>query len=107
MSADRSNRALLLLSGIGIGAALMYFIDPDRGTRRRHVLRDKANSAARSLADDARDAVQNARNHGQGVVAEARRRLREEQVTGEQLVARIRAELGHHVERARAIEVVA
>jgi osmotically-inducible protein OsmY len=42
-----------------------------------------------------------------GASAELRNRLGDEDVTDEQLVARVRSELGHHVERARAIEVVA
>ncbi len=35
------NRQLSLLGGIGLGAALMYMVDPDRGKRRRALVRDK------------------------------------------------------------------
>lgn len=96
-----------LLTGIGIGAALMYFLDPDRGTGRRHRVADQAASAARDAQDRLRDLAVHARNRGTGTVAEVRGRLREEEVTDEQLVARVRAELGHHVESVRPIEVVA
>ena len=35
--------------GAGIGAGLMYWFDPDRGQRRRSVVRDKARRRIRSL----------------------------------------------------------
>ena len=48
-----SNRkpAAALLGGIGIGAALMYLLDPDRGRRRRALVRDKAVHFARVSGD--------------------------------------------------------
>jgi hypothetical protein len=33
---------LAILSGLGIGAVLMYFFDPQGGNRRRSLVRDKA-----------------------------------------------------------------
>jgi hypothetical protein len=35
----------MLLGGSGIGAGLMYALDPERGGRRRGIVRDKAVSA--------------------------------------------------------------
>ena len=65
------NSALMLLVGMGLGAALMYVLDPERGRRRRALLRDKmiaaTNDANRALGKTARDL----RNRAQGVVAEA------------------------------------
>jgi len=40
-NASGSNSALLLLCGIGFGAALMYLLDPAQGGKRRSLLRDK------------------------------------------------------------------
>ena len=40
-NASGSNSALLLLCGIGFGAALMYLLDPAQGGKRRLLLRDK------------------------------------------------------------------
>jgi osmotically-inducible protein OsmY len=34
----------------GIGAALAYFLDPDQGKRRRHVLRDRIGGTVRGIA---------------------------------------------------------
>lgn len=105
--AARSDRSVPFLAGIATGAALMYFFDADRGTRRRHMLAAQLGSSFRSVRRDARDAVVDVRNRAKGFVAETRGRLRDERVDGDQLVARVRAELGRHVEQARAIEVVA
>lgn len=101
------NRTLTLLAGIGIGAALLYFLDPQQGTRRRALLRDKAAKALRIGGREAREHGEDLRNRAAGTVAELGGRLDDAPVTDEQLVARVRSELGHHVERARAIEVVA
>ena len=64
---------LRLLFGLGAGAALMYFLDPDRGRRRRAVVRDKAVG----LSDDARDrisgAAQDLSNRATGMLHEARK----------------------------------
>lgn len=107
MSSNRPNVSLTLLAGLGIGAAVMYLLDPDRGTRRRHIAADRARRAARLGGRETREAVENAKNHVIGKATEARNRMTEETVDDGQLVERVRAELGHHVEHARAIEVVA
>lgn len=102
-----ANSRLALLAGIGIGAALMFFLDPDRGTRRRHLLADKARRGLRVTGRELHDAAENAKNHTRGKVIELQHRLSEDQVDDTRLVERVRAELGHQVERARAIEVTA
>jgi hypothetical protein len=38
---------------VGIGAALMYFFDPDSGRRRRERLREQCTSAARKFQGSA------------------------------------------------------
>ena len=68
-------KGLLLLGGIGIGAGLMYMLDPDKGRRRRALVRDQltsaSNSASKALGRTSRDLS----NRAQGAVAEARKRL--------------------------------
>lgn len=96
-----------LLAGIGIGAALMYFLDADRGTRRRHVLADKARRGLRVTGRELHDAAENAKNHTRGKVIELTHRFSDDEIDDGRLVERVRAELGHQVERARAIEVTA
>jgi hypothetical protein len=60
-----------LLCGVAAGAALMYFFDPDRGRRRRALLRDKAVGMSNDLGEAATGAARDLRNRAQGVVAEA------------------------------------
>ena len=92
---------------LGIGAAIMYFLDPNSGDRRRHVAYDKARKALRIGGRELHDAAENAKNHAVGAVAEVRARINAEAPDDAQLIGRVRAELGHHVERVRNIEVVA
>jgi len=111
MNSRTPNHVLNLVTGIGIGAGLMYFLDPDRGSRRRHLAWDRAGSAARNGSGQLRKAGENARNHVLGAVAEVRGRVRElvpgDHGSDEVLVERVRAELGHAVKHAGAIEVTA
>ena len=70
----RNNEAFLMfLAGLGTGAALMYFMDPDRGGRRRALVMDKAVS----LTNDAREAFeapsQDLSNRAYGLYAETRK----------------------------------
>jgi BON domain len=102
-----NNSGLALLGGIGIGAALMYFFDPDRGRRRRALLRDKLVSCTNQTEMYAGKAARDLRNRAQGLVAELGNNFRSEEVTDEQLVARVRAELGRHAVHQRALEITA
>lgn len=103
---DRPTNAMTLLAGIGIGAALMYFIDPVGGGRRRAVARDKATSAVHSAGRGLKGRGEDLRNRARGAAAELRN-VTDDHPDDDQLVARVRSELGHHVEHARAIEVAA
>jgi hypothetical protein len=60
-----------LLCGMAAGAALMYFLDPDRGGRRRALLRDKVVGLSNDIGDAATGAARDLRNRAQGIVAEA------------------------------------
>lgn len=64
------NKAIGVVGGLGIGAALMYLFDPDQGNRRRALIRDKAigfnNKAQRVLGARARDL----RNRAKGLLHE-------------------------------------
>jgi osmotically-inducible protein OsmY len=102
-----SGNSSRLLAGIAIGAGLAWLFDSDRGAGRRAKLRDKAASFLRSLAWDAQAKAQDVRNRAQGALAERRAGSEEESVGSDQLVARVRAALGHQVDRVRPIEVTA
>ena len=101
------NRGLTLLGGIGIGAALMYVLDPDRGRRRRALTRDKLTRTAHKLGDGLGKASRDLRNRAQGLVAETRLRFAAEEVPDETLVARVRSALGRYPVHQRALEITA
>jgi hypothetical protein len=50
------NRTTALLTGAGLGAGLMYFLDPNRGRQRRAHIRDKMIRFSHEI-QDARDTV--------------------------------------------------
>jgi hypothetical protein len=74
-SSGNWNSAVLFLGGVGIGALLMYMLDPDRGRRRRALVRDKVVSLSsrtgRAISGTARDLS----NRAQGLVIETGKAL--------------------------------
>lgn len=101
------NRTWLTMMGAGIGASVMYYLDPNLGRRRRALARDKVahgvNQASRGLDVAGRDVA----NRARGLAAQARSRLRDEPVADEVLVERVRARIGRLVSHPGAIEVAA
>ena len=65
------NRQLTLIGGGGLGASLMYLLDPERGGRRRALLRDKLVSAASQTPDCVGTTARDLGNRARGLVAEA------------------------------------
>ena len=102
----RGTNRLALLLGLGLGAALMFILDPDRGPRRRALVRDKSVKLLRRGGREIHDRGEDIGNRIAGAAAETRGRLKDAP-TDYQLEERVRAELGHHVEHAKAIDVVA
>jgi len=95
------------LVGVGLGAALMYLFDPDRGRRRRAMIRDKVDSAASKTADYAGKMKRDLSNRAYGIVAETKSLFREKEVPDDVLVDRVRSKLGRYPVHAGAIEVSA
>ncbi|HEY7326044.1 MAG TPA: YtxH domain-containing protein [Gemmataceae bacterium] len=63
------NRTIALLTGAGLGASMMFFLDPRRGKQRRAQVRDKMIRLSHQ-AQDARDTiVRDARNRISGLAA--------------------------------------
>lgn len=92
-----------LMSGLGVGATLMYFLDPDRGVRRRALVRDKLVHGVNVAGDAAGTALRDSANRARGVAAEARSRLRRNGVDDRVIEARVRAALGRIVSHPGAI----
>ena len=88
------NKGVAVVGSLGLGAALMYFFDPDRGKRRRALVRDKVDAAAHKAADKAEKMGRDVRNRAYGMVVETKSLLRREEVGDDVLVQRVRARLG-------------
>ena len=87
--------ALAILGGIGIGAAIMYFMDPDRGRRRRALVRDKAQHLASRVPEAVGTTQRDLANRARGLAAQARGRFADEGATDDDVViARVRSALG-------------
>jgi hypothetical protein len=97
------NRALL--SGMAIGAALTLAFDPDRGARRRALLRDKVVRGSRRTADAADATLRDVQNRARGIAAATRGRLHGEEVDDARLLERVRAKLGRVCSHPHAIDV--
>lgn len=93
------------IAGALAGAGLMYLLDPDRGARRRALVRDRAVRARHRLAEGAEATGRDLRNRAAGTAAELRSRLRRETAGDEVLHERVRAALGRVVAHPGAVAV--
>lgn len=94
-----------LLSSAALGAALMYFLDPNRGRRRRALVRDQFVHAGRLLRDARRVTAVDIANRSNGLWAESVRWFRERHVSDRELAERVRAKLGRVVSHPHALDV--
>jgi len=99
------NNKTAIVGAVGLGAALMYFLDPDRGKRRRALVRDKVEAAGNKASDYAEKMGRDIRNRAYGMVAETKALFQHEEVTDEVLADRVRAKLGRYHVHTGAIEV--
>jgi len=60
----------LSIVAVGLGAGLMYFFDPDQGTRRRHIARDRLGGAKNKAVRTAEREAAYVGGQVQGVVKE-------------------------------------
>ncbi|MEI2416536.1 BON domain-containing protein [Orrella sp. JC864] len=93
------------LVALAVGAAAMYYLDPQMGRRRRALLCDKFDA----LCHDACHAMQakgkDAAHRVKGMVAQAGSSMASEPVDDERLAERIRSQLGRLVSTPGAVDV--
>lgn len=106
---EHFEHTVTLLSGMIIGATVMYIFDEHRGARRRAYARDRVIHAGhvlgRKLSKRSRDFM----NRAVGSVAELRSSIRDRasRVSDDQLVDRVRSQLGHVVSHSGLLQVEA
>src|SRR5262245_30024770 len=87
-------RGLNLLIAGGLGAGLMYFLDPARGRRRRRLLRDKAVSAVARINYIANKTGRDVCHRTMGLAAKASSLARgHREVSDEVLAERVRSKI--------------
>jgi uncharacterized membrane protein len=95
-----------LITGVVVGAGAMYLMDPDRGARRRSLLRDRGVHVGHKLGDGLAATARDAKNRTAGVAAELRSRFRKDQADDEVLHERVRSAIGRVVSHPSAISVI-
>src|SRR5690606_14082211 len=87
------------------GAALMYYLDPVAGRRRRALARDRGVSAGHEAEHLVRSRSRHAIDRAQGMMARARAGLSNSPVEDGQLYGRIRTRLGRMVAHPGEVSV--
>ncbi|MCA1586197.1 MAG: BON domain-containing protein [Acidobacteria bacterium] len=94
-------------AGLGIGAVLMYWLDPERGRRRRALVRDQVIHAARISRDAVGATSRDVMHRTSGTAASIAGALSRSTPDDDVLVARVRAKLGRVVSHPHAVDVSA
>jgi hypothetical protein len=95
------------LTMLGLGAGLMYYLDPARGRSRRARAFDGLAHALRQIEDAIEVGGRDLGNRAGGLIAEAGSQRRRDEAPDEVIEARVRSKLGRVVSHPRAIEVTA
>jgi gas vesicle protein len=107
---EPSHAGAYAAGGVGallIGAAAMYLLDPQRGRARRARVVEQATSVVNRTGRTCSAVGRDLRNRATGAAHRARSLVEtEDAVSAEQLLQRIRSEMGHVVSHAAAIQVM-
>src|SRR5437588_7740088 len=102
------NRELTLVGAAGLGAGLMYFLDPVLGRRRRVTARDKAGRLIARADDLINKTGRDIAQRSAGLVAEASACLGGKlMVPDDVLVERVRAKMGRVCSHLSALQISA
>ena len=93
------------ICGAGIGAGLMFLLDPARGARRRSIVREQVVRAAHKTRDTYTATRRDLGNRLSGAAAEVRSQLSGDRADDWTIGERVRAKLGRVTAHPRAITV--
>lgn len=100
------NVTLSLVSGASLGAGLMYFLDRDRGRRRRLVMSDQGIRWSRKTREAARSTSQDMQNRAKGIGAVVASWIWPAPPVPDRVLAeRVRVKLGQFSRHPSAIDV--
>ncbi len=93
------------LGSFAAGAALMYFTDPNRGKRRRAVVRDRVSAGFRDAARELEKAKRDLRNRSQGLASAVRHFGSDEHADDSVIEERVRSAMGRVMRHPHGIQV--
>lgn len=93
------------LIGVGAGVAAMYFLDPNRGGRRRAIASDRVISAGNRLPGAVRVTATDLSNRARGMWAEATRMFTSDNPNDQVIEARVRSKMGRVVAHPHSVHV--
>ena len=96
----------VLFGGLGLGIGLMYWLDPDRGKRRRALLRDRARHLSKVANRELNRKANDLRNRAQGVWFDTEKLFESETFTDKRIVGQIRTKLGRLSSHPHAVKTV-
>ena len=100
-------KALAFLGGVGVGALVMYFLDPTSGNRRRAVTRDKMLKAGRETGHAIEGRAKAMAGRARGLAARARVHFESDTPSDDILAQRVRTALGRVISHPRMINISA
>ena len=95
------NKELTFGAGLGIGTIVMYLLDPDRGKRRRALMRDKFLWAQRKTGDCIEVTARDLSNRARGIATTIQARFTTHEVDDGVLTDRVRSKLGSEISITR------
>ena len=102
-----NGKSTAFATGLGLGAALAYLFDRERGARHRALARDRLVHLYHVTPAFAAKAGRDLGNRAQGFASEARASVNHDDVPDHILVERVRAKLGRFVSHPGSIDVTA
>jgi hypothetical protein len=100
------HKTLSFIGGASLGAGLMFILDPDRGKRRRALIRDKSVRWSRKTRAMAGSTSRDLRNRVKGMTASWKSWVKPDHpVSDQRLLERVRSKLGMVSRHSAAIEV--
>ena len=98
-------KATSWLQGIALGAGIMYLFDPERGTRRRNLLRDQTTHQLNVKKKSLKVMQRDFKNRSQGVIHNLQGRFQTETAEDVILVERVRSAMGRCCSHTHGIQV--
>jgi hypothetical protein len=100
-------KALAFLGGVGVGALVMYFLDPSSGERRRALARDRVTRVGRQTGEKIERSTRELAGRARDLAARARSGFDPNTPSNDILAQRVRTALGRVISHPATISIQA